>query len=843
MRTTPALTLSALLVAGGLLGAPSSGPAEKGRAPRTDRHGDPLPEGAVARLGTVRLRHPGPIRSLALSPDGSRVASAGGTALCLWDVRTGKLIRQEREEHGISCVAFAPDGKTLAYVSHASVGAPVLLTFLDAGAGRQLRRFTANAAEPYGDQCLAFAPDGQRLATGAFHGYVRLWRTDTGALLHRLDRHGNRVFGVAFSPDGKTLASAGEDKTVRLWDVATGQERLKIAGTELAFSVAFAHDGKTLAWGDGDSVLHLVDPGSGRELRQFREKPGRFRGEGIPGLAFSPDDRVLFSVHGFWDGTIRLWDVATGKEIRRLSGNRADGYAFALSADGRTAALGGENRTVRLWDVPSGKPLHAELGYQGRVERIECSPDGKLLAVASSDRVVRLWDMATRKEMRQLRGYRFGICGLAFAPDGKMLASVGYQDGLVHLWDVATGARGREFRLPEQPSKVAVCFSADGKLIACGGAQAVLVWETATGKEVGRLSVVHTKSLAFAPDRPVLAVADQGKGLRAWDPVAGRLAWTPPPPDAKADKRARLLDPQANFQFLRFSEDGTALVSVDQLRRVGTWDGATGKGREGFQAPGLNLVKSAALSPDGQVVLLGGWDNEVSLWEIATGTKVRSFPGHMLGVPGVAIAPDGRMAFSGSEDTTVLIWDLTGRAESGKIRPMRLSAQELTDTWEELGNAEAARGYRALWRLVAAGEQAVSLLKQRLGPAPETKRLTTLIARLNDTRFSLREKALRELENLADLAEPAVRRALAGKPPLETERRLKQLLGKIEKGIGKQRRLQRLRGIIVLEQVGTAEARALLRAWAEGGAEAPSTAQTRAALRRLATRQEPSAKR
>jgi WD40 repeat protein len=688
---------------------------------------------------------------------------------------------------------------------------------VEVASGRELRRFTTPTSDVGGAECLTFSPDGEFLAAGGFRSQIRLWRLTTGTELRSLDGHRGRIFAVAFSPDSKTLASAGEDQTVRLWDVAQArsQERRKIAASNRAFSVAFSHDGKLLAWGDDDGAAHLVDAATGKEIRQFRDSEGRARTQGFGGLAFAPDDKVLIAVAGWWEGTVRLWDVATGKELRPLAGNRSDGYAFALSSDGKTVAIGGENDTVRLWNVATGKELHADHGYQGRVGPVTWSPDGKLLAIASSDSLIRLHDVTKKQEVGRLPVY--ARAGLIFTPDSKNLASgMYYRDGLVVLWDVGTGKPLRRFPAPEYPRACAVCLSSDGKFLASCDSQTVFVWEAATGKEVLRLEASHPRALAFTqggaptPGPSLLAIADQGNGIRVWDMAARRILWKYPE--------------GSRVHFLQFIDDDRALVSIDFNLRLRVSETATGKELRQFVAPARWLFQSGALSRDGRFVLVGDMKGGVTLGEMLTGKEIRSFAGHNRPVHGVAFAPDGRTVVSGSEDTTALLWDAIGQVEKGTPREL----------WDRLGSKDAAEAYRALWALVAAAEEAVPVLRQQLGAAPEGKRLAALIADLDDKRFAVREKATFELLQFGDLAEHVLRQALAAKPSLETQRRLERLLRRIT-DTSESRRLQRLRAVAVLEYIGTPAAREVLRACAGGDAAAPFTRDVRASLQRLAS--------
>jgi RNA polymerase sigma factor (sigma-70 family) len=325
LRFVGALFLAAALVAAGagvLSGSRKPADADidtpqpvvEMQAVRADRYGDPLPNGAVARLGTVRFHQGAPV----------------------------------------ACLAFAPDGKTLA--------------------------------------------SGGNYLEGSDR-VVWLWHAPSGKVVRRFVGHEHSVTAVAFSPDGKTLASGSRDETVRLWDVASGRQRLQLPGDrQLAWFVAFAPDGKTFASVGGTIVLW--DPNTGKERHRLHEDPS---GQ-IQCIAFSPDSKWLAS--GAQDGVIRLWDVATGQEVRQIEGRQGWVRAVAFSQDGKQLASGGQEGTPRLWDVASGKELHAVEREPGLGTDVAFSPDGKLLLAVSGNRALRLWDVATGKRLRRFDGWR-----------------------------------------------------------------------------------------------------------------------------------------------------------------------------------------------------------------------------------------------------------------------------------------------------------------------------------------------------------------------------------------------------------------------------------------------------
>jgi RNA polymerase sigma factor (sigma-70 family) len=805
-------------------------PEVENRSARADLYGDPLPPGAIARLGTARFRQGAPVACLAFAPDGKTLATGGNylegsdRAVWLWDVPSGKEVRRFLgHEHSVTAVAFSPDGKTLASGSRdetirlwdvasgrqrvqlpgdrqvvwyvlfspdgktlVSVAGAIVLWDVSTRKERQRLR-----GDPSGQmQCVAFSPDGKLLASGAQDRLIRLWDVATGTEVRQIEARQGWVRSVAFSPDGKHLASGGQDKTPRLWEVASGKElhdfeREPGLGTEIAFSP----DGKLLLAVCGNRALRLWDVATGKRLPRF-DAQGDHQ---VNNAAFSPDGKLLAA--GGYDNGIRLWEVETGKELTRAGGHRGPASAVAFLADGKTIVSGSWDGTVQLWEADTGKPLGQLDGAATGTNWFALSPDRRLLAVSSYEQLgnvpaLCLWDMATRRHLRRLTGHAGGAFHVAFFPDARTLATAG-AGGTIRLWDFATGKELRQ--LTRQDGEVyALAVSPDGRRLASGGKDgSVHFWDVATGKELRRFGD-HVASAPGQSAERVLALA--------------------------------------------FSPDGKTLVSGsgpfgDDRRpmAIRLWEVATGKERcrlAGHEGSILTL----AYSPDGRVLASGGLDHTIRLWDPLTGRERLRLLGHHGAVKSIAFSPDARRLASASSDTTLLVWDIADVERQSEVA-RRLSAADLERHWRTLADADARRAHEAIAALAAAPAQTVPFLKDRLGSAGKVdrQRVASLIADLDSDRFAVRERASRELEQAGPAAEAGLRRALAAEPSPEARRRLEGLLQKLEGG----ERWRPLRAIEVLEAIGTADARQVLESLAQGSPDATLTGEARAALRRL----------
>lgn len=443
----------------------------------------------------------------------------------------------------------------------------------------------------------------------------------------------------------------------------------------------------------------------------------------VHAIAWSPEGRWL--VTGSADHTAKIWEAATGREVRTLPQHTGIVRAVAWSPDGRLIATGSEDTTVVVWDAAAGVVLHTLRGHDRIVRATTFTPDGRQLLTGAEDGTIRAWDPATGKEVAMLRGHRDAVSVLAVSPDGKALASGGVDSAAV-LWDLPAGrerrrlahdrdvhavawsadglrlatgsgttstiwdvANGRALRRVSKPVHVvtSVSWSRDGRALATRSGGAVTVWDVSTGKESRRFADDDPHFFVFSPDwrrvvtgGPAVSVWDVASGARlhtlaGYAERAGPVAFAP---DGRwlvtrSDNAARIWEfaqgrtPRAvgsdpeGLARLAISADGRWLVTIDMKTRAKLWDVGTGRLLRPFLDAGHD-ARNVAITADLRRLAAATYHKTVQVWETPSGRELHAFEENALSL---AFAPDGRTLATGHmEDGTVRLWDLEWGVEA-----------------------------------------------------------------------------------------------------------------------------------------------------------------------------------
>ena len=885
MTATNRGKFAALVVwAAGLL-APAWALAEDQGA-RRDRYGDPLPPNALARLGTMRWRHPG-LFFIAFGPGGKTLISGGRDGFFrVCETAGGRELRRFgqpalREPNSAtpspaaapvlySTAVLSPDRKTLAASSNNGT-----ICLWAVATGRERCRIKMD--RPVALAVLTFSPDGKRLLARGPDQRLHLFDAATGQDLRQFGLALRTTAGIGsatgFTRDGKTLITAGRviegrrpRMVLRVFEVATAHEvrQLELPPETLAV-YAVAPDGRTVALVNRDGTACLWDVEANRATHRLGQA-GQLRN---PVMAFSPDGKTLAFRTG---NLVRLWDVATGKESRVLGDKlepappAASGVVYSasrtnldFSPDGHRLATGGEADGMLIWDLAAGKQLVPVQGHQGIVSALAVSEDGRTVTTVGGDRTVRRWETTTGKEISR-RALPPGATAVVLSTRGQTVA-FGGPDAAVHWWDAATGKElGRFVRRQAGPgglpAPAALVISPDGRTLAAVGADNVLrCWDTAAGEDLkpggdnprqgGPAAFGSVANLVFAPDGRTLALVAMDRAQMPPLPGAAPVKPLPAEPgplptirlwDVTLGRETRRFDPHpGGVATLAFAPDGRTLASANYDGTISLWETATGRERLRInpdKSGGDVSLAVTAFSPDGRTLASGGQDRVVRLLDLATGRERARLTGHEGGILAVAFAPHGRALVSASTDGTALVWKVPAAAGDA---PVGLNARRAEGLWSDLCGRDAAKAYKASCTLRAGGSETVALLRERLRPAAATpaRPVIAWITDLDSDRFEVRQKAFRELENLGEAAEPALRKALAGNPSPEVRQRVEDLLAKRDRGATAPQQVEGVRAVEVLEHIGTPEARQVLKELGNGNPDALLTREARAALERL----------
>lgn len=633
-------------------------------------------------------------------PNGTALAAAGlvekrrwntASAQRLFDRAAVELARETGEEPAlelldglpapIRAVAWSPAGDRLA------VAAAQDLFLLEAGTLRVVARLSGNGGEV---SSVAYSPDGRELVFGAEDGTVRRWDTVALRELPAFAAHRRPVSAVAWSPDGARLCSGSSDGAVRLWGATGGEPGQTLTGFRGAVrSLALSPDGREVAAGTSEGAVHLWSALSGAKVAVLEQKPG---GE-VESLAYSPDGARL--VAASTDRAVRVWDLAARTVTLTLA---ALARTVVFSPDGARLATA-SGGFVQTWDAGTGAPIWSLGDTFGGVTAVSYSRDGKRLAAVTALGSVHLWNPVTGAAERGLAPRAEKPGPVLYAPGGGSFASRGFGKGAVRLWDLAAGTLQTLTRSDE--TVTAASYSVDGARLAILSASGTFdIREVATGRRIQMTDepVTLWSTLAYSPDGAYLAMTGWDRTIRLLDPSSGkpgralrrvpatihRLLFSPDGQQLAAATRdeevpcwevatgaltRKLVGHEGSVRDISYSSDGTELASASDDGTIRVWDPRTGKALHVFPGTGA-AVLAVVYSPDGARLASIAEDGTVRLWD----TRTRA-PRMVLGWPPAsgaspAFSKNGDVLAVASRDDAITFFRVSDGAVLATVRTL-----------------------------------------------------------------------------------------------------------------------------------------------------------------------------
>jgi len=512
--------------------------------------------------------------------------------------------------------------------------------FLAGCAERSLKRIRAHDDRVFS---LAASADGRRLVTAGRDGCVRVWDSDSLALLTRIEMPaGSPVYAAAFSPDGAQLVTGSEDGAVRVWSAKDGAA-LRTLGTHDAYveRVAWGADHQ-VASASVDGIGRIWNAESGALLRELSDQTG-----GVSGVAFSADGTMLLSWNRAGVACLRCGTDWLIEAQTRFDGVLETGVFSAH--DGRVA-LGGAGGRTRLWN-PATDTIEGEITTPASVSSVRAlafSPDGQQLVAGQIDRQIHLLAPQREECLETLRGHEEAVSGVCFSRDGRRIYSSSW-DGTLRVWALDPESRTDAVRtLDEHDGQVlGVAFApGPGVLASASRDGRVRLWDAETGVRIAVLRghALDVSSVTFSPDGALLASTSYDRTVRLWNVDTGQPAGVLEGHDAEVWTAA-------------FHPDGARLASGGDDQTVHVWDIAE---RRAIHVLGghSERVIGVAFSPDGRLLASASRDQSVRLWDAERGAFIRALDGHGADVFAVKFSADGRQLYTGSRDQTVRVWNV-----------------------------------------------------------------------------------------------------------------------------------------------------------------------------------------